>query len=132
MAFPFKLPPRYVYEGPTLSGGQGDVYVCRDTYLNRKVAIKVLVDSGDTVALRKELSAIQSVRSRHVAQLYDTVRPPKGAGIGLVQEFVPGPTVNDYQSGSDPTAFSTKSPAESLTSTRQGKSIEISSQATFG
>jgi serine/threonine protein kinase len=103
MAFPFKLPPRYVYEGPTLSGGQGDVYVCRDTYLNRKVAIKVLVDSGDTVALRKELSAIQSVRSRHVAQLYDTVRPPKGAGIGLVQEFVPGPTVNDYQSGSDPT-----------------------------
>jgi eukaryotic-like serine/threonine-protein kinase len=96
MSFPFKLPKRYVYEGPTLDGGQGSVYVCRDKFLDRKVAIKVLTGVSDSVEIGKELSAIQSVRSRHIAQVYDFVRSGDGRTVGLVQEFVPGPNVNVY------------------------------------
>jgi len=96
MSFPFKLPKRYVYEGPTLDGGQGSVYICRDKFLDRKVAIKVLTGVSDSAEIGKELSAIQSVRSRHIAQVYDFVTPDQGRTMGLVQEFVPGPNVNLY------------------------------------
>jgi serine/threonine-protein kinase len=96
MSFPFNLPKRYVYEGPTLDGGQGSVYVCRDKFLDRKVAIKVLTGVSDAAEIGKELSAIQSVRSRHIAQVYDFVTSDDGRTVGLVQEFVPGPNVNVY------------------------------------
>ena len=96
MAFPFKLPTRYVYEGPTLDGGQGAVYVCRDVYLDRKVAIKVMKGASDLTEIGKEMSAIQGVRSRHVAQIYDLVKSEHGSKVGLVQEYVPGPNVKDY------------------------------------
>src|SRR6266478_3564266 len=101
MAFPFKLPTRYVYEGPTLDGGQGAVYVCRDKYLDRKVAIKVMKGVSDATEIGKELAAIQGIRSRHVAQLYDIVKSEHGSRIGLVQEFVPGPNVKEYAKTAD-------------------------------
>jgi len=101
VAFPFKLPTRYVYEGPTLDGGQGTVYVCRDLYLERKVAVKVMTGVSDASEIRKELTAIQGVRSRHVAQIYDLVTSGHGGKVGLVQEYVPGPNVKDYSKKSD-------------------------------
>jgi serine/threonine protein kinase len=96
VSFPFKLPARYSYEGPTLDGGQGEVYVCRDLYLDRKVAIKVMKGVSDATEIGKELAAIQGVRSRHVAQIYDLVKSEHHARVGLVQEYVPGPNVKDY------------------------------------
>ncbi|HEY2389927.1 MAG TPA: serine/threonine-protein kinase [Candidatus Angelobacter sp.] len=96
MPFPFKLPQRYVYEGPTLEGGQGAVYVCIDKYLDRKVAIKVMNGVSNSNEIQKELSAIQAVRSRHVAQIYDLVTSQNGKSVGLVEEYVPGPTVSEY------------------------------------
>jgi serine/threonine-protein kinase len=101
MAFPFQLPPRYVYEGPTLDGGQGAVYVCRDKYLDRKVAIKVMNSVSNAAEIGKELAAIQGIRSRHVAQLYDIVKSEHGSKVGLVQEFVPGPSVKEYAKKAD-------------------------------
>jgi eukaryotic-like serine/threonine-protein kinase len=101
VTFPFKLPTRYVYEGLTLDGGQGAVYVCRDLYLDRKVAIKVMKGVSDAAEIGKELAAIQGVRSRHVAQIYDLVRPEHGTKVGLVQEYVPGPNVKNYPKGTD-------------------------------
>ena len=103
MAFPFGLPQRYVHEGPDMDGGQGTVYLCRDTYLDRKVAIKVLTGVADEAAIRKELSAMQAVRSRHVAQVYDFVVSGNKKKVGLVQEFVPGPTVTQFPRGAEPT-----------------------------
>jgi len=94
MAIPLKLPPRYEYEGPPRQGGQGTIYVCRDKYLDRQVAIKVMKGVSDPSAIRKELAAIQAVRSRHVAQVYDLI--VAGSTFGLVQEFVPGPTVKEH------------------------------------
>lgn len=101
MAFPFKLPTRYVYDGLTLDGGQGAVYVCRDLYLDRKVAIKVMKGVSDATELGKEMAAIQGVRSRHVAQIYDLVKSEHGGRVGLVQEYVPGPNVKDYAKKAD-------------------------------
>jgi eukaryotic-like serine/threonine-protein kinase len=101
VAFPFKLPARYVYEGPTLDGGQGAVYVCRDKYLDRKVAIKVMNGVSDATEIGKELAAIQGVRSRHVARIYDLVKSQHGDKVGLVQEYVPGPNVKDYAKNTD-------------------------------
>lgn len=101
MPFPFKLTPRYVYEGPRLEGGQGTVYICRDQFLDRKVAIKVLNGVSDATEIGKELAAIQGVRSRHVAQIYDLVESERGGKVGLVQEYVPGPNVKDYANNAD-------------------------------
>jgi eukaryotic-like serine/threonine-protein kinase len=94
--FPFKLPPRYEFDGPRLQGGQGYVYVCTDNYLERKVAIKVMKSVHDTSALQKELASIQAVRSRHIAQVYDLVFAKNSGMIGLVQEYVPGPDLEEY------------------------------------
>lgn len=96
MAFPFKLPARYTYEGPTFDGGQGSVYICRDIFLDRKVAIKVMLGATDASQLSTELAAIQGVRSRHVAQLFDIITSAPKGKVGVVQEFVPGPPVTQY------------------------------------
>src|ERR1700727_1533000 len=102
MAFPFKLPARYTYEGPTFEGGQGSVYVCRDKFLDRKVAIKVLLGATDPSELSTELAAIQGVRSKHVAQLFDIITSTPKGKVGVVQEFVPGPEVTKYPRTSNP------------------------------
>jgi serine/threonine-protein kinase len=78
-----------------MTGGQGYVHVCNDRYLDRLVAIKVMKTKGDSAALKKELSALCEIRSRHVAQVYELVSS-KGGTLGLVQEFVPGPNLDEY------------------------------------
>jgi len=94
--FPFTLPARYAYEGPTLEGGQGTVYICRDKYLDRKVAIKVMKGIVDASEIQKEVTAIQAVRSKHVAQLFDLVVAPNKKTVGLVEEYIPGNTAGEY------------------------------------
>jgi eukaryotic-like serine/threonine-protein kinase len=93
--FPFPLPDRYEPTDERMTGGQGYVHVCHDRYLDRKVAIKIMKTKEDAVALKKELSALCEIRSRHVAQVYDLVSS-KGGTLGLIQEFVPGPSLDDY------------------------------------
>jgi eukaryotic-like serine/threonine-protein kinase len=89
-SFPFALPARYTYVGPRLEGGQGYVYVCKDTYLDRTVAIKVMKSSRDSDALLNELAQVQGIRSKHIAQIYDIVSAKRSSSIGLVEEYVAG------------------------------------------
>src|ERR1700730_17711420 len=99
MGFPFRLPARYEYEGPRLDGGQGKVYVCRDKYLDRKVAIKVLDGLSDATQIKKEFGTIEAVQSRHVARKYDLVesqRQGATSAIGFGQGFIPGEFVTRY------------------------------------
>jgi serine/threonine protein kinase len=96
MDLPFKLPSRYTHSGKKFEGGQGSVYVCKDTYLERQVAIKVIEDSSGTAHILKELAAIQKIKSRHVVQIYDIVRSENGDALGIVQEFVPGPHISSH------------------------------------
>jgi serine/threonine protein kinase len=81
--------------------GQGEVYVCNDKFLDRKVAIKVMTNVSETEEIRKELASIQAIRSRHVAQIYDIVQSKKSGAIGLVEEFVPGADVGTHASTND-------------------------------
>lgn len=93
--FPFELPPRYVPTDERIHGGQGSIYVCEDSYLGRQVAIKVMHIKADAKDLRKELKALCELRSRHIAEVYDLVSS-RGGNLGLVQEFVPGPTLQEH------------------------------------
>lgn len=93
--FPFPLPSRYVPTGERSQGAQGYVHVCRDTFLDRLVAIKVIKSKTDVEDLRKELKALCEIRSPHVAEVYDLVES-KGGTLGLVQEYVPGQDLEDF------------------------------------
>jgi serine/threonine-protein kinase len=93
--FPFPLPDRYQPPGERLGGGQGYIYVCRDSFLDRKVAIKVMHSKGDGVQLKKELRALCEIRSPHVAQVYELLSS-KGGTLGLVQEFISGDALDEY------------------------------------
>lgn len=93
MSFPFKLPQRYTSTDTRFDGGQGFVYVCHDSYLDRDVAIKVMRHVSDTELLRKELAGLREIRSQNIAEIYDLVIAKRSGMVGLVQEFVPGLTL---------------------------------------
>src|ERR1700721_243434 len=94
MNLPFELPTRFTPSGKRFEGGQGSVYVCTDTFLERQVAIKVIEESSGTGHILKELAAIQRIKSRHVVQIYDIISSKYGNALGIVQEFVPGAHVS--------------------------------------
>jgi serine/threonine protein kinase len=93
-----KFPPRYKASGEVLEGGQGEVWICKDTYLERQVAIKFLKDVKDVETTTRELAAIREIRSKHVVQVFDLINP-EGPDIGVVQEFLPGDEVTACTEG---------------------------------
>ncbi len=65
---------RYVIEAKLGEGGFGAVYAARDGQLERDVAIKVLADSGDAVALARflqEAKTIAALDSEHVITVHE-------------------------------------------------------------
>ena len=96
MSFPFKLPPRYEFNGERLEGGQGYVYICADTFLQRKVAIKVMKLLSDGEVLKREIARLSEIRSRHVAEVYDLVMAKRSGMLGLVQQYVSGMDLTEY------------------------------------
>jgi eukaryotic-like serine/threonine-protein kinase len=101
---PIRLPARYGQPTKVFAGGQGTVFVCRDTYLDRDVAIKFVEAESSTDELIKEVQALSRVRSKHVVQLYDVLTDPKGRSVGIVLEFIPGDDLTSFQTA-DVTAF---------------------------
>jgi TolB-like protein len=80
------------------SGGMGEVFLARDTRLDRRVAIKVLrqdVVADDVMRKRLEREAVVLSRLNHpnVAAVYD-VGSHEGT-VYLVMEYIPGSTMND-------------------------------------
>ena len=67
-----------------------DVLVCTDAHLERKVLIKALKATTDKRRLLDELAALQSIRSKHVVQIYDVVYDSAGEIGAIVEEFLPG------------------------------------------
>ena len=78
------------------AGGMGDVYLARDTKLERKVAIKVLPPSvakeADRVArFQQEARTLATLNHPNIATLYGV---EDAAGVkAIVMEFVEGPTL---------------------------------------
>jgi len=92
----FKLPSRYEYVGPRYEGGQGYVSIYKDTNLDRKVAVKYMKSVADAEVLRKELSALRDLSSRHVVQVYDLLFSKNSSAAALIQEYIPGDDLREY------------------------------------
>ena len=66
---------RYCVKRELGRGGMGVVYLARDTWLDRQVALKVLeptwsVDSRAAASFRQEAKALASIRSQNIVQVY--------------------------------------------------------------
>ncbi|HEY9135678.1 MAG TPA: serine/threonine-protein kinase [Pseudomonadales bacterium] len=92
---PRDLPSRYVYLGETHAGGQAEVHICNDSYLDRKVAIKFYSSGADRDEFLQEVKSLTEISSLHVAELYDLVPNPSGLP-GIVQEFVSGSVLDGF------------------------------------
>ena len=79
---------RYQSVGQPLKGGMAAVYPCRDTILDRNVAIKVMPNSQEQRRIHDELKALLKMRSKHVVQIYDLFFIEND--LAIVQEFIDG------------------------------------------
>ncbi|OBV41603.1 serine/threonine-protein kinase [Janthinobacterium psychrotolerans] len=98
------LPDRYTSTGVSTSGGMGDISVCLDTHLSRKVIIKTLKSGQDDRRLIDERKALLKLRSKHVVQLFDLVESNDASPQkALVLEFIEGKDLGpaEYSSGID-------------------------------
>ena len=91
-----KLPNRYEFTGNIHSGGQGNVYVCRDQILDRLVAIKEMKDTNDRAAILNEIVALKEVISKHVVEVYDILFGPDNSVTAVVLEYVHGEDLTNY------------------------------------
>ncbi len=83
-----KLPNRYKECGTLFQGGYGKVIICDDLQLERKVAIKFILDTAQAFRHRDEVLALMSMRSKNVVQLYDVINCD--SQLGLVLEYITG------------------------------------------
>jgi eukaryotic-like serine/threonine-protein kinase len=102
---PIRLPARYGKPSQTFTGGQGTVFICRDSYLDRDVAIKFVEPGSSTDELIKEVQALSAIRSKHVVQLYDVLTDHRGTSVGIVLEYVPGNDLTSFQSSDSTTVL---------------------------
>lgn len=96
------LPARYVPLGHSMAGGMGSVIVCSDTILERPVAIKFISNDAHKRRMDDEIAALLKLRSKHVVQVYDVLRPTEEQ-LGIVQEFIDGKDL--FESYAPPTSL---------------------------
>ena len=94
MVSPRMIADRYEVIGGSLIGGMASVLPCKDTVLDRQVAIKVMPGSADRRRILDELGALLKMRSKHVVQVYDVLRIGKD-DLAIVQEFIDGKDLFD-------------------------------------
>ncbi|MBX7096539.1 MAG: serine/threonine protein kinase [Myxococcaceae bacterium] len=91
-----RLPKRYEVESLLGGGASGQVYLARDTLLDRRVALKVRQwtdadGSQDRETVLQEARALAAVSHPNVVQVYDCF--DSGDGLVLAMEFVEGETL---------------------------------------
>ena len=67
-----------------------DTIVCNDQHLDRLVIVKKLAAGVDSRRILDEIAALQTIRSKHVVQIYDVIRDKKGVVTAIVEEYLPG------------------------------------------
>jgi len=85
------IPARYQPHTEPVSGGMSHATVCKDKHLDRDVLVKELQSGVDQRRIVDEVAALTSIRSKHVVQIYDVIKDRRGAIVGLVEEYIPGP-----------------------------------------
>lgn len=88
---------RYKLDGKVPKGGMSEVAIYLDQVLERKVVIKSLQPHTDQTRLLDEIKALQSIRSKHVVEIYDIIRNNKDEVESLIEEFLPGKDLNKYE-----------------------------------
>src|ERR1700753_1971806 len=100
------LPPRYQPTGRNVAiGGMSHAIPCNDSHLNRLVLGKALQSGVEQRRILDEVSALTSILSKHVVQLYDVIRDNNGDVVALVEEFLPGHDLNAIIPVSDQQTF---------------------------
>ncbi|ELQ16379.1 protein kinase [Pseudomonas fluorescens BRIP34879] len=86
------IPSRYKYSGQSIDGGMGEVRICTDQHLDRKVVFKIIKNNKDDRRLLDEQKALLQLRSKHVVQLYDIVKVEEKNETkqALVLEYIDG------------------------------------------
>lgn len=81
---------RYEVIEEITTGGTGEVFRCNDKNLDRDVILKFLQPGVKHARIVDELAFLQSIRSKHVVEVYDV--PVVGANnrMGIIIEFVDG------------------------------------------
>lgn len=91
------LPERYKKTKKSFdAGGMSDVEVYTDVHLERDVVIKTLKDGVDPKRILDEIAALQTIRSKHVVQMYDVIKNDKGGIIAVVEEYISGDDLTSY------------------------------------
>ncbi|HEY9301113.1 MAG TPA: serine/threonine-protein kinase [Phormidium sp.] len=90
------IPSRYKSTGETFKGGMGEILICEDVQLERKVAIKFIQDVKDQRRLFDEINALQNIRSKHVVQIFDAFLSESNRRVGIVQEYVSGDDLESF------------------------------------
>jgi len=87
---------QYEIESLIGSGGMGDVYLARDTRLNRKVAIKLLpFSSADTLdRVLNEAQIVSALNHPNILTLHDIGSTEKGERF-IVSEYIDGTTLRE-------------------------------------
>ena len=103
------IPARYTLKAAAGKGSFGGVDIYTDKFLKRDVAIKTVIAGGGTEAhdqLENEILRLTTVRSKHVVELYDVIWDASGNAAGMIMEYIPGSTLNDfYLKGFDPQRY---------------------------
>src|SRR6516225_8050645 len=87
------------------AGGMGEVYLARDTKLNRDVALKVLPeafaqDAERMARFRREAQMLASLNHPNIATIYGLEE--SNGNCALVMELVEGPTLAERIAGTQP------------------------------
>lgn len=85
-----EISQRYILNSKTKKGGMSSVNIYRDEILQRDVVFKSLQKDIEESRLLDEIKALQSLRSKHVIQIYDIVRDEKNKIKYIIEEFLPG------------------------------------------
>ncbi|HEU5122593.1 MAG TPA: serine/threonine-protein kinase [Verrucomicrobiae bacterium] len=93
------IPNRYGPATKTFSGGQGKVMVCRDKWLGREVAIKIVKEVTDCQTLQNEVAALSTIESKHVVRIFDFFKDEGASVAAVVQEYLSGDELPDFASG---------------------------------
>jgi serine/threonine-protein kinase len=85
---------KYRLEKQLGRGGMGAVFLAMDTHLERRVAIKILLeehaeDQGAVLRFLREARASVKIQSEHVAHVYETGKLPSGVPY-IVMEYLLG------------------------------------------
>jgi serine/threonine protein kinase len=95
---PFVVDGRYEVESELGRGGMGLVYLAREVWIGRKVAIKIIApifagDSAVTARFRQEAKALAAIRSTNIVQLYAS--GPYGTSHYFAMEYVRGSSLRE-------------------------------------